>query len=465
MSDSIKLPSGDDFILRVDYTSREENGIKVLIIASSISLTAVCSLLIAIALSAFNTRKSTDKTLFVRTHVAAYFISVLTCDILQAIGSIMSAKWVQKMEVFVGHFCTIQGAVKQASDVGTALFTLVLAVHTFFVLFLRWQIKPYVLWLTLLSAWSGVAAIIIAGPAVLNTVQRGPFFGISGYWCWITEPYTAEHITLDYMFMFMSALFSFILYTLVFLRLRGNIVVNGWYVIFRRANKAKNASWRGRDFADSQMIAIARQMLLYPVAYTIIILPIAAARFSSFAGHEVPFDVTIFCDTVFLLSGTVNVILFTTTRRVLPPRSIIPGRFTISQPKLIETAIDHDPEAYYRGSSTEKAPSENTGSIFKRTDSFISDSGSELSIPNEHNEQVVQQLPELPYVQTPATARPNYHQSVRQSGESMYDLYAEAAYRASEMPPLTEDEVRRAQEYNSRRPPFSDVPLDEKYGR
>jgi hypothetical protein len=461
MSDSVELPSGDDYILRVLYTSKEANGVRVLTVASCISLIAVCGLLAAIALSAFNTRKSTDKNLFVRTHVAAYFLSVLVCDLLQAVGSIMNQKWVQDMEVLVGHFCTIQGAVKQTSDVGSALFTLILAIHTFFVLFLRWQVKPYVLWLTLLSAWSAVMAIVIAGPAVLDTTRRGPFFGISGYWCWITEPYAVEHLTLDYMFMFMSALFSFILYTLVFLRLRGNIVVSGWYVVFHKANTAKNASWRGRDFADNQAMAIAKQMLLYPVAYTLIILPIAAARFSSFAGHPVPFSVTIFCDTIFLLSGTVNVILFTTTRRILPPRSIIPSRFTISQPKLVQTTVHADPEAYYGNDSTEKKIEDST-SIFKRTDSYISDNGSDFSLPNEHHEEALRHLPELPYVQTPATARPNLHQSVRHSGESMYDMYAESTFRRSEMPHNHVDhEYREAQEHYPPERSFSNVPLDD----
>ena len=62
--------------------------------------------------------------------------------------------------------------------------------------------------------------------------------------------------------MFMSALLSFILYSLVFLRLRGNIIVSGRYIAFRTANRTKNASWRGRDFADNQMMTIARQMML-----------------------------------------------------------------------------------------------------------------------------------------------------------------------------------------------------------
>jgi len=376
MSYSFQLPSGTDFTYRVDYTSREVKGVRVLVVASCLSLIASSGLLTTIALSAFNTRKSTDKTLFVRTHVAAYFISLLMCDMLQAVGSIMNEKWVQHLAVSFGKFCTIQGAIKQAADVGIALFALIIAVHTFFILFLRWQIRSYVLWLTLLSSWTAIAAIILAGPELLNTDVRGPFFGISGYWCWIAPPYTAQHITLDYMFMFMSAGFSFILYSLVFLRLRGNIVVSGWYIAFRKANKSKNASWRGRDFADNQMMTIARQMMLYPVAYTIVILPIAAARFSEFRNDDVPFQVTIFCDTVYLLSGMVNVTLFLTTRRVLPPKSIMPGRFVISKPQSINDSIQEDPEAYYRGASTEKTEGSDS---FSKSSESISDRSSDLS--------------------------------------------------------------------------------------
>jgi hypothetical protein len=61
--------------------------------------------------------------------------------------------------------------------------------------------------------------------------------------------------------MFMSALLSFILYSLVFLRLRGNIVVSGWHIVVTRG-KPKNGPQRGRDFADNQMMSIARHMLL-----------------------------------------------------------------------------------------------------------------------------------------------------------------------------------------------------------
>lgn len=61
----------------------------------------------------------------------------------------------------------------------------------------------------------------------------------------------------------------------------------------------------------------------YPVAYTVLILPIAACRYASFAGHKVPFAATIFSGAVFMLSGLVNTILFASTRRVVPKRDAL----------------------------------------------------------------------------------------------------------------------------------------------
>jgi len=144
--------------------------------------------------------------------------------------------------------------------------------------------------------------------------------------------------------MFMAATFSFVLYMLIFLRLRGNIIVENRRVSFR-FNKI--SAWRGQQF-EKQAMTIARQMLLYPVAYTILILPIAASRFSAFGGDDVPFEVTVFSAAVFLLSGIVNVTLFSTTRRLLPPDSFKVPKWTISQPTPIPELAGVD--SYYQNS-------------------------------------------------------------------------------------------------------------------
>ncbi|KAJ6558498.1 hypothetical protein DFH09DRAFT_1036992 [Mycena vulgaris] len=360
MSDTVLLPDGSEWLLRIAYTSREVHGVTVLVVISCFSLIAVVGLLLAISLSAFNTRSSGDQHLFVRTHVAAYFISLLLSDLIQALGSILNARWIRDMGVVVGDVCVLQGVLKQAADVATAFWTLVIAIHTFCLLFLELKSSRFVLLTTLIAGWSGIATIVIAGPAALDTTHKGPFYGISGYWCWISPEYTASRITLDYMFMFMAAAFSFVLYSAIFLRMRGNIVVTGRRISFRLSGIS---AWRGKQF-ENQALAIARQMLLYPVAYTIIILPIAASRFSSFAGNDVPFAVTIFrrvlflivrClnAAVFLTSGIVNVTLFTTTRRILPPDSFKIPKWAISRPQpLPEYTVETGPDSYYQSSGT-----------------------------------------------------------------------------------------------------------------
>ena len=72
------------------------------------------------------------------------------------------------------------------------------------------------------------------------------------------------------MQLFLSAFLSFILYALVFFRLRGNIVVTGWHVRFRMLEKDESG-WRGREHADSRSLSIAKQMILYPVRDSIFI--------------------------------------------------------------------------------------------------------------------------------------------------------------------------------------------------
>lgn len=78
----------------------------------------------------------TKSGFFVRSHVAAYFVSLLFADLLQgqyghflsifenktahiysqiAIGSIMNTKWVRKMSVDLNGFCTAQGVLSGAA--------------------------------------------------------------------------------------------------------------------------------------------------------------------------------------------------------------------------------------------------------------------------------------------------------------------------------------------------------------
>ncbi|KAI0766916.1 hypothetical protein BD413DRAFT_568049 [Trametes elegans] len=319
------LLDGHSFILRRPYSSQEAKGVLILAIASCISATAVSCLLLAIAVSAYNTRHSTARNLFLRSHVAAYFICMLLCDLAQTAGSIMSMRWYNQMAVVYEPYCTAQGVVKHVSDVGTALWSLIIALNTFWILFLRWKLRKVVLFAAVIGGWSSIGALVTAGPTGIHMTENGPFYAISGLWCWISNEYPSERITLDYMIMFLSALLTFLMYILVFLRLRGNISVHGWRVSIYLRRRALEHSFQS---VDTHAVNVAKGMLLYPIGYTVLLLPIAICRFSEWSGHPPSATAVIFSDAIFLLSGFVNVVLFLTTRRVLPANSVFPHSLT-----------------------------------------------------------------------------------------------------------------------------------------
>jgi len=272
--------------------------------------------------------------------------------------------WVREGAIVYGSLCTAQGVLRHMSDVGIALWTLVIATRTFSVLFLRLDTKHYEKWIVLIAQWSLIGTIVIGGPAAARTDEHGPYYGIVGDWCWIAANYTVERIVLDYMVAFISAILAFILYSLVFLKLRG--------IVRRRASSTiTTPADKERTLNENYEHRLARQMLLFPIAYTIMIVPLTLCRFIAWAGHDVSFGFSVFSDFTYLLGGLVHVIIFACTGRILPANSVLP-RLTISRPKILlaSTAVaSSDFDSYYGEAVTgnSKGDVEN----LKRNDTFL----------------------------------------------------------------------------------------------
>ena len=181
--------------------------------------------------------------------------------------------------------------------------------------------------MTLAGSWGlTLLGLCIENFILAEPKERGPFYGISSYWCWISPKYIIERYTTDYLFMIVAAVFSFILYSLVFFRLRGNISVSAGYKLsFHqrpkfRISKAEDGTYIMTDdrHVASYLTTVAKHMLWYPIVYTILVLPVATSRLSTFSSLSVPFSVTIFTAAVFMLHGFVNTVLFCATRNILP---------------------------------------------------------------------------------------------------------------------------------------------------
>ncbi|KAL1681950.1 hypothetical protein EV122DRAFT_204671 [Schizophyllum commune] len=290
------------------YTHQERDGV---VCIAMCALASISSILYAVA-----ARKLRYEN-YRNTHVFVYLSSLLFANTIQSLGTMMNFRWVGRGGLVSGNYCSLQGGVKQAGNIATALWSFMIAMHLFNLLFLRVGSTRLGLFLTLFMGWAVVVIFVLVGPSVIETADRGPYFGISGAWCWITSRYRLEQIFLEYFLEFCSAGLGFILYIAVLLRVRGNIIYSQGK--FRVRTVPSGQGWQlaiGRDFLSSAMFAIAKNMVWYPVLYSAILLPISIGRLMKFAGHRIPFWVEIFADCLFNLTGCLNVVLLVYTDRL-----------------------------------------------------------------------------------------------------------------------------------------------------
>ncbi|KAI0264745.1 hypothetical protein BC834DRAFT_882401 [Gloeopeniophorella convolvens] len=302
------------------YTSFESGFVSAIVGAAFLS---ALSVLMLVCMNAVRPAQY----LAAHTHVKAIFGSLLLANVLQAAGTLLNARWVLDGGVTSGALCSVQGAIKQAGNVGTAVWSFALALHAFRLLFLRAHVSRRGKWLTLALGWAFVALVVGLGPLALQHKDRGPYFGPSGFWCWITSEYRLAQTFLEYFFEWLSALSSFVLYAAVLLRVRGNLVQDSaGRCALRWVPRAE--SWQlafARDYLDSSMVKVAAIIVWYPVTYTLLVVPISIARFASYAGHPVPQACTFLADLVFALGGFANLLLFLRTRRRIPDPATIPA--------------------------------------------------------------------------------------------------------------------------------------------
>lgn len=245
----------------------------------------------------------------------------------------MNTRWVLLGGVEPGTLCSFQGVIKQAGNVGAAVWSFALALLAFCLLFLRARVSTRLVWSMIAIGWTFIISVVAIGPLAVHKKSLGPYFGPSGFWCWISERYPAAQVCLEYMLEWMSALFSFVLYVTVLLRVRGNLsrdTTGRWSLRWVPSSE----SWQlgfARDYLDSSTFKMAANIVWYPVIYTVLIVPMSIARFASYAGARVPDEFTFLADLIYALGGFTNLVLFLGTRRHIPDPRTIPDP---SMPRL-----------------------------------------------------------------------------------------------------------------------------------
>ncbi|KAJ7596915.1 hypothetical protein C8J56DRAFT_301113 [Mycena floridula] len=324
------IPAFASSVMSVDQENstlsfNERIGLLLIVESACLSLLAVFSLLSYIAYSFVTIKPGASRHWNVSTHIHLYFVNLLVCDLIQAIGGILDIQWIIDGGVTEGALCTAQGMLKQIGDVGVALSSLAIALHTFFVLVLRKHAPPggRTAILVLAIIWIFIALIV----GVTSSRHKGQdYYGNTQYWCWITQNFPAERIALEYVWLWLTAAINLFCYVGIALVVKGFIFVDGSKLRVRRRS-AEGLALGSSSFVTSttrsesvQSNAIAMQMLFYPAVYTVTVLPIAVVRWISFSGKSVPFAATTFSSILFSLSGLFNVLLFRLTRPKLLPQ-------------------------------------------------------------------------------------------------------------------------------------------------
>ncbi|KAF8502220.1 hypothetical protein F5888DRAFT_1177482 [Russula emetica] len=284
-------------------THGESIGLVLIAEASLISLISIVVILIWIGWNVRWYRKkfpNGDWKLFQRP-ADIYMFSLFVFDILQATGGILNIRWAHNGIVTTGHYCTAQGLIQQIGELGVALITLLLAVHTFVAAVLQVGLKARGVALSLVC----LACIFIMLWVVIGADIHKNYETPTPYWCWISPHFPRERLGGEYIWMWIALLASAILYNSLYFWAEGFWSVDDGYR-FHWWNPDERVGYTERRAKLG--------MLLYPLAYSLVILPLTIARCLEFGHHNVPTAATFFGVTMFYLSGVINVLLLLIVR-------------------------------------------------------------------------------------------------------------------------------------------------------
>ncbi|KAH7322041.1 hypothetical protein B0J17DRAFT_684773 [Rhizoctonia solani] len=289
---------------------------------------------------------------FTHSALGVFLSSLLVSDLIQGAAFAINFKWAIDGSVHPGIACTAQGAVSQFGDLGSALWSLAISLYTFSLLFLVQKPPIWLTWTIFVLGWVLITVLPIVGPYGIQKLEtKGEFYGVSGAWCWIGHGYQLERFLYVYMWIFLSLFTSLVLYGmsramfsglhidflalgLVYLRFSGRLVLKdgrfhwtarpaGWSSgIFSSGTREPTAMSRPYSTFHSNIVSqrltesekngigkhlksISKRLMLYPLVYSVVTLPVAACRIGAVSGWKPPLPMYIFAGISFTSSVTV----------------------------------------------------------------------------------------------------------------------------------------------------------------
>ncbi|KAL4907673.1 hypothetical protein BDW74DRAFT_189122 [Aspergillus multicolor] len=232
--------------------------------------------------------------------------NLLLVDLQQATAFLLCLHWVSKGAVYYpSAACVLQGWWIQTADPGSGLFVIAIAMHTGAVV-LRGRQLPYRAFVgCVIGLW---AFILVLGFIPVGLYGSETFVISEAAWCWISPAHENERLWGHYIWIFLAEFGTVVLYGLMFFYLRRRML---------HAAKLRPGANTGHHESLRRLNRVVIYMVIYPLAYVLMSLPLAAGRMSS-ARHVVPSRVYFaIAGSLMALSGFADAVVYTLTRRQL----------------------------------------------------------------------------------------------------------------------------------------------------
>ncbi|KAK2846336.1 hypothetical protein FQN49_005825 [Arthroderma sp. PD_2] len=227
--------------------------------------------------------------------------NLIIADMQTAGGAIMTLHWFRVGKIKgSSNACIVQGWLFQEGIPTSGLFVLAIAIHTFITVILgrKLQYRTFVgcvIGIWMFALFLTVLPIMVAGKHVYVN---------SGAWCWITASQEGLRLGTHYIWVFISQFGSVTIYFVLFFYLRRKVALSA------------TLSQQSQEKL-SRLRSVVRLMILYPIAYIFLSLPIAASRMATAAGTKPSFTYYIISAVIMSASGLVHTVIYAVTRRSL----------------------------------------------------------------------------------------------------------------------------------------------------
>lgn len=167
-----------------------------------------------------------------------------------------------------------------------------------------------VAWIVIAGTWTFVALFV----GIAAGVNKN-YYNPTPYWCWVGANFGKDRIAGEYFWLWLTLAVSILVYVPLFMWNQGNISVDERYWWKVKFHWRQTGPLSEDDEARVRPSDSSLAMLAYPVAYSIVVLPVSVSRFIEFGNSNgVPSAATFACVCLHDLFGAVNVVLLLTTR-------------------------------------------------------------------------------------------------------------------------------------------------------